>query len=220
MFPKVNPEQGPTGSMRTVASYAVGVGLAGWPLGVALGFANERLEATTGNSLLSNATLLAAGVLFFLAPFSLIFGLAVLRSWKTLVVVVAAGGAFIALLPVLDMYQHRFPNEFTALDHLRAINRAQVNFHTSRKGSYGTIQELVRAGLLDETFQGPKDGYVFNMSVSRDGKEYTAAASPTTTKTGRYGFYSLPDAVVRYATRRAGQCEPCFPEGWGGTPVQ
>jgi hypothetical protein len=37
---------------------------------------------------------------------------------------------------------------------------------------------------------------------------------------GRFGYYSVPDAVVRYQNSAVTNCNPCFPSGQSGAPVQ
>ena len=89
-------------------------------------------------------------------------------------------------------------NESAAVANLRTINTAEVTYLSSSGGNYGEIVDLVSAGLLDSTFNSVKAGY--NFSVDASGSNYTATATPASSNTGRYGYYSTPDAVVRYST--------------------
>jgi prepilin-type N-terminal cleavage/methylation domain-containing protein len=109
-------------------------------------------------------------------------------------------------------------NESSAVANLRTVNTAEVTYLSSAGGNYGDIPDLVAAGLLDSRFPGPVSGYLFTMTVS--GSDYTANATPTSTNSGRYGYFSVPDAVVRYQTTAGGNCVPCFPAGQSGAPVQ
>ena len=106
-------------------------------------------------------------------------------------------------------------NESAAVANLRTINTAEVTYLSSSGGNYGDLAALVAAGLLDDTFIGtatrPKAGYVYMITAS--GSNYTATADPASTNTGRFGSYSVPDAVVRYNTTLA-------PAGQGGRSVQ
>ena len=106
-------------------------------------------------------------------------------------------------------------NESAAVANLRTINTAEVTYLSSSGGNYGDLTALVGAGLLDDTFIGtatrPKAGYVYNITAT--GSDYTATADPASTNTGRFGYYSVPDAVVRYNTTLA-------PAGQGGRSVQ
>src|SRR6187200_2735581 len=90
-------------------------------------------------------------------------------------------------------------NESAAVANLRTINTAEVTYLSSSGGSYGDLAALVAAGLLDNTFtSGPKAGYIFDVDAA--GADYTATAWPASSNTGRNGYYSVPDAVVRYST--------------------
>jgi type IV pilus assembly protein PilA len=104
-------------------------------------------------------------------------------------------------------------NESAAVANLRTINTAQVTYLSSSGGNYGEIQDLIDAGLLDGTFTGVKAGY--NFSVDATGSDYTAEATPASPNTGRYGYYSTPDAVVRYSTTST-----LAPSGQAGNAVQ
>jgi type IV pilus assembly protein PilA len=90
-------------------------------------------------------------------------------------------------------------NESAAVANLRTINTAEVTYLSSSGGNYGDLPALVSAGLLDSTFTaGVKAGYNFNVAASA--QDYTATALPASSNTGRFGYYSSPDAVVRYST--------------------
>ena len=104
-------------------------------------------------------------------------------------------------------------NESAAVANLRTINTAQVTYLSSAGGNFGTVTNLVSAGLLDTRFNGTVSGY--NYSITSSGADYTAFATPASTNTGRYGYYSIPDAVVRYSTQTA-----LAPTGQAGQPVQ
>ena len=107
-------------------------------------------------------------------------------------------------------------NESAAVAQLRTVNTAQVTYLSSSGGYYGTLAQLVSSGLLDSRFSATPalvSGYTF--TVSTDGNYYSAFASPASANTGRYGYYSLADAVVRYSTVTG-----LFPAGKDGAPVQ
>jgi prepilin-type N-terminal cleavage/methylation domain-containing protein len=108
--------------------------------------------------------------------------------------------------------------ESSAVSQLRTINTAEVTYLSSNGGNYGGIPELITAGLLDTRFSGPVSGYSFTVTAS--GADYTANAMPTSTNSGRFGYFSLPDAVIRYASATAANCSPCFPSSQNGQPVQ
>src|SRR5262245_16149549 len=113
-------------------------------------------------------------------------------------------------------------NESAAVSNLRTINTAEVTYLSSAAGNYGAITDLVTAGLLDTRFSTPAvSGY--NFSITASGSDYTASAMPTSANSGRYAYFSLPDAVIRYSTASTGCGGPggnCFPAGFSGQPVQ
>jgi prepilin-type N-terminal cleavage/methylation domain-containing protein len=109
-------------------------------------------------------------------------------------------------------------NESSAVANTRTINTAEVTYLSSAGGNYGTIADLVTAGLIDSRFNGAVSGYSFTVTAS--GSDYTVNAYPTSTNSGRFGYFSLPDAVVRYQSATATNCAPCFPSGQSGSPVQ
>ena len=108
--------------------------------------------------------------------------------------------------------------ESSAVAQIRTINTAEVTYLSSNGGNYGSIPELITAGLLDGRFATSVSGYVFGVQAS--GSDYTAQATPTSTNAGRFGYFSVPDAVVRYQTATSTTCNPCFPSGQSGAPVQ
>jgi prepilin-type N-terminal cleavage/methylation domain-containing protein len=103
-------------------------------------------------------------------------------------------------------------NESAAVAELRTINTAQITYLSSAQGNYGNITQLVTAGLLDSRFNGTVSGY--NFTITSSGADYTATAVPASTSNGRYGYYSTPDAVIRYSTTVS-----LAPSGQAGMPV-
>jgi type IV pilus assembly protein PilA len=104
-------------------------------------------------------------------------------------------------------------NESAAVANIRTVNTAQVTYLSSNAGNYGNITNLVAAGLLDSRFNGTVSGYTYTITTL--GPDYTAIADPASSNTGRYGYYSLPDAVVRYSMATS-----LAPTGKVGAPVQ
>jgi hypothetical protein len=109
------------------------------------------------------------------------------------------------------------PPESEGMTLLRAINTAEVTYLSSNAGKFGSIPELVSQGLLDKTFLYPISGYT--LAVSASGSNYTATAMPNSMNAGKYGYYSGPDAVIRYAVTPTETCQPCFPANQSGQPV-
>jgi hypothetical protein len=110
--------------------------------------------------------------------------------------------------------------ESSAVAQLRTVNTAEVMYLSAHEGKYATIAELIKDGLLDERFAGELSGYRFNVTPSEGRTDYAATATPGSKQAGIYGYYSTSDAVIRYAMAKGATCEPCFPEGQSGKPVQ
>jgi len=108
--------------------------------------------------------------------------------------------------------------ESAAVAQIRTVNTAEITYLSSAGGNYGSIPQLITAGLLDSRFATSVSGYTF--AVQASSTEYTAFATPTSTNAGRYAYYSTPDAVVRYQTGTSTTCNPCAPNGMTGQPVQ
>jgi len=111
-------------------------------------------------------------------------------------------------------------NESAAVSNLRTINTAEVTYLSSSGGAYGALTDLTGVQLLDTSFLtvAGKSGYLYTVTVTTG--NYTATATPTATNSGRYGYYSTPDGVVRWQSTATTNCAPCFPVGQGGNPVQ
>ena len=106
-------------------------------------------------------------------------------------------------------------NESAAVANVRTINTAQVTYLSSASGSYGDMAGLIAAKLIDDTFTGTKAGYNYTITLDSTRQDYTVEANPASANTGRYGYYSTPDAVVRYSTTAS-----LAPTGQAGRSVQ
>src|SRR5262249_14412048 len=95
---------------------------------------------------------------------------------------------------------------------LRTLNTAEVTLLVTNQGNYGTIQQMIDAGLLPKFFTGTVNG--FNYGVVSVGSEFVSAAIPSSPEAGRYGFYIIPYGVVRYSS-----IESLSRAGQAGTPV-
>ena len=104
------------------------------------------------------------------------------------------------LLLYLSPRERQQSNDSAAVANLRTINTAEATYLSSSGGRYGSITDLIAAGLLDETFIGTKAGYKYTITLNATGSVYTADVLPVSPNTGRFGYYSFPDAVVRYST--------------------
>jgi prepilin-type N-terminal cleavage/methylation domain-containing protein len=103
-------------------------------------------------------------------------------------------------------------NESAAVAELRTINTAEITYFSGSQGNAGDITQLTVAGLLDTRFGGTMSGY--NFSITTGGADYTATATPASSSTGRYGYYTTPDAVIRWST-----IATLAPAGQTGNPV-
>jgi prepilin-type N-terminal cleavage/methylation domain-containing protein len=109
-------------------------------------------------------------------------------------------------------------NESAAVSNVRTINIEEATYSVSAGGNFGTLGALVAGGMLDARFNGAVSGYNFTVTVSN--QDYTVTASPTGLNSGRYGYYSTPEGVIRYQISTSATCSPCFPPGLSGTPVK
>jgi type IV pilus assembly protein PilA len=103
-------------------------------------------------------------------------------------------------------------NESAAVAELRTINTAEITYFSGSQGNAGDITQLTAAGLLDTRFGGTMSGY--NFAITTAGADYTATATPASASTGRYGYYTTPDAVIRWST-----VATLAPAGQTGNPV-
>ena len=108
--------------------------------------------------------------------------------------------------------------ESAAVGQLRLINTAEATYIISNQGQYGDVPGLISQGLLDSRFTGSISGY--NFTITASGANYTATADPVSTNAGRFGYYTVPDAVIRYATYQGSNCMPCYPATMSGAAVQ
>lgn len=85
-------------------------------------------------------------------------------------------------------------DEGTALATMRAIAHAQTAYNISNASDYGTFEQLVTGGHLDERFNNSKpkfNGYVFTMSVS----------PKSDSREGSYGLNADPDPALKASGR-------------------
>ena len=106
-------------------------------------------------------------------------------------------------------------NETAAVATLRQINTAQATYSSSWPSVYGTIDQLVSAGLLDSSLQATKAGYNYSITLSANSRDYTALAVAVSTVQGRYDYYTVPDYLIRYSTDSTRS-----PGSLSGSPVQ
>jgi prepilin-type N-terminal cleavage/methylation domain-containing protein len=104
-------------------------------------------------------------------------------------------------------------NETAAVSNLKLINTSEVTYTVSGGSGYGSISDLVTAGLLDTRFSTAISGYIFTITAS--GNDYTATAIARASNDGRYDYFTRPDYVIRYSTDATRA-----PVGLTGEPVR
>ena len=105
-------------------------------------------------------------------------------------------------------------NETHAVGNLKALNTAEVQYSSTLSSGFGSVPDLITAGLLDSGFAS-SGGYDFVVTLSGDTLDYTAAATARTANDGRYDYYTRPDYVIRYSNNSSRA-----PSGLSGEPVR
>lgn len=105
-------------------------------------------------------------------------------------------------------------NETAAVATLKTINTAQVSYSSAAQLTYGSVAGLISAGLLDSGLANTRSGYNYTVSLSANGRDYTAFATASGIM-GRYDYYTVPDYVIRYSTDSTRA-----PANLAGLPVQ
>lgn len=99
-------------------------------------------------------------------------------------------------------------HEDDAREMLNRIAKAQIAYAAQNKGLYGEVQALISAGFLPADVKSSEStGYNYSITVSADGKKYSAAAVPAVYgKTGRRSFSIDLDerGMPRLVSRDAG----------------
>jgi hypothetical protein len=114
--------------------------------------------------------------------------LVVMKRWKTLGAGVLSLFAVVVILPrFIGRACGCSPQESSAVSNLRTINTAQVTY-LSGHNNYGSIEDLIKAGLLDRRYREGLSGYRYSIQVS--GENYSATAKPVSRDAREYGYYS------------------------------
>jgi hypothetical protein len=129
------------------------------------------------------------------------------RRTGIVVIAIVVLGGIVGLLASrqneLGLDERQVRAESAARAELRTINTEEVAYFSSTGGKYGTIENLISAGLLDHRFAGEVGGFSFEVHLQKEGKDYLATATPVGNE-GRYSFRSTSDGVIRYGTGPAG----------------
>src|SRR5689334_19923204 len=83
-------------------------------------------------------------------------------------------------------------DESAAVANLRNVGTAEATYILSSGGNYGTLADLITAGLMDTRFISSVSGYAYNVTTFTGG--FTGEAVPTGLNAGRYGYNVAPDS--------------------------
>jgi hypothetical protein len=154
-------------------------------------------EVTAG-SLLASLAVIAWVASLCLSVASVVLGMVFLRGWTTAKGLVALCVVVLNIgnLASADSMRVRDGN---AIANLRGINTAQVTYLSMSGGSYGTLSELARVGLVPD-FEGTYGGYRYQVTLGEG--DYTATASPVghSPNEGCWEYFSTTNALILYST--------------------
>jgi type II secretory pathway pseudopilin PulG len=155
-----------------VGFFSFGILLIGTIVGTSLGIVALTKESRQPN-VYGGKGLAVAGIVVNIAALFMIVPLAIIAA--------------IAIPNLLAA--SRAANEASAISNLRLVYNAESTYAaTVGNGSYGSIPQLVRAGLMDgRLLSGTKNGYVFTVTAS--GNDFEVRATPLTDLQGRRSFY-------------------------------
>jgi hypothetical protein len=102
-------------------------------------------------------------------------------------------------------------NELAAMARLRAIAMAETHYQIESNGKYGTLDQLIKSGLVHDPLQGKLTGYKFDVQVKSNGFQATAAPEEFGI-TGKRSFYIDERNVMRGADKRGAQADTSDPE--------
>ena len=125
-------------------------------------------------------------------------------SLVELMIVIAIIGLLIGVGVIGWRVAIRRGNEAATITSLSKIREAQINYAIGHKGEFGTFDQLIDDGTLDERFKGDApllNGYVFQMKVipksPAQPSSFTVNADPQSKEgiaaTGKRHFYIDPD---------------------------
>ncbi|HWN97737.1 MAG TPA: hypothetical protein VNS63_00545 [Blastocatellia bacterium] len=102
-------------------------------------------------------------------------------------------------------------NETAALARLRAVVEAERRYQVDSGGEYGTLDQLIQKGHLNDPARGKLTGYRFNVRVRAGGFEATAVPEKPGV-TGTRSFYVDEQNVVHGADKKGGEATALDPE--------
>lgn len=102
-------------------------------------------------------------------------------------------------------------NEIAAMARLRAVAMAEMHYQIESGGKYGSLDELIQKGIVNDPSQGKLTGYKFDLQVRGDGFQATAAPENFGV-TGKRSFYIDERNVMHGADKGGGQATASDPE--------
>ncbi|HEX8183452.1 MAG TPA: hypothetical protein VF747_01835 [Blastocatellia bacterium] len=102
-------------------------------------------------------------------------------------------------------------NEIAAMARLKAIAMAEMHYQIESGGKYGSLDELIQKGLVNDPSQGKLTGYKFDLLVRGNGFQATAAPERFGV-TGKRSFYIDERNVMRGADKGGAQATASDPE--------
>ena len=106
-------------------------------------------------------------------------------------------------------------HESAAVATLKSLSTAEISYTTFSGGVYGSMAELIGAGLIPQSLNTTISGYDYTVELPSNRRGYTVWAIAVSTSEGRYDYYTTPDYVLRFSTDSTRS-----PVGQSGAPVQ
>lgn len=102
-------------------------------------------------------------------------------------------------------------NETAALTRLRAIAQAERRYQAESGGEYGTLDQLVQKGYVNDPSRGKLIGYRFDVKIGAGTFQATAVPEKFGV-TGTRSFYVDEQNVVHGADKKGGEAASSDPE--------
>lgn len=122
-----------------------------------------------------------------------------------LLIVITIMSVIVAIaLMIAGVQPRRAANEASAITTVRTILTAErVYSETRGHGSFGSLDELREAGVIDEVIaSGSKSGYSF--AVEATGESFSVVATPQSEQAGTRSFFADQTGVIRFAPGSGG----------------
>jgi type IV pilus assembly protein PilA len=138
------------------------------------------------------------------------------------VVIIIAIVAAIAIPNLLA--SRRAANEASAISSLRTVHSAEATYQSTQGNNttYGTLQSLNAAGLIDSVLGGAapvsKSGYDFAATIGT--QIYCATADPQSSTTGTRHFAVSQDGVIYQSSGAATCAAGALTQGTSSAPIQ